>query len=174
MRIGTKIKDCLIRIGLAVLLILFVLPVSASELRITVQGIRSPHGTILIGLYDSLESFTRAIELSDKDGFLNDPYRFAAVALRANAARKSSVVFSNLDPGRYAIMLFHDKNGNGKLDKNALGVPTEPYGFSNNVQGFLGPPAFEKTAMRLDAGDKAVRLGLIYHDLTGTYNQQPK
>jgi uncharacterized protein (DUF2141 family) len=58
----------LMRIVLAVLLILFALPVNASELRITVEGIRSPHGTILIGLYDSLESFTRAIELSDKDG----------------------------------------------------------------------------------------------------------
>jgi len=156
------------------LLTLFVLPVNASELRITVEGIRSPHGTILIGLYDSLESFTRAIELSDKDGFLNDPNRFAAVALRANAAMKSAVVLTNLDPGQYSIILFHDENGNGKLDKNALGVPTEPYGFSNNVQGFLGPPAFKKTVMQVNTSDKAVRIVLNYHDLTGTYDEKPK
>jgi hypothetical protein len=49
------------------------------------------------------------------------------------------VVFSNVQPGRYAAIAFHDENGNGKPDKNFLGVPTEPYGFSNNVQGFLGP-----------------------------------
>ena len=151
------------RIVSAVLLILFAFPVNASELRITVEGIRSPHGTILIGLYDNIESFTRAIELSDKEGFLNDPNRFAAVALRANAAMKSAVVFTNLDPGQYAIILFHDENGNGKLDKNALGVPTEPYGFSNNVQGFLGPPAFKKAVMQVNADDKAVRIVLIYH-----------
>ena len=151
------------RIVLALLLILFALPVNASELRITVEGIRSPHGTILIGLYDNIKSFTRAIELSDKDGFLNDPNRFAAVALRANAAMKSAVVLTNLDPGQYAIILFHDENGNGKLDKNALGVPTEPYGFSNNVQGFLGPPAFKKAVMQVNADDKAVRIVLIYH-----------
>ena len=169
MPIGTKTKDCLLRIGLAVLLILCVLPVSASELRITVQGIRSPHGTILIGLYDNLESFTRAIKLSDKDGFLNDPNRFAAVALRANAAMKSAVVLTNLDPGPYTIILFHDENGNGKLDKNGLGVPTEPYGFSNNVQGFLGPPAYKEAIMEINADDKAVRIVLIYHNLTGTY-----
>ena len=174
MRIGTKIKDCLIRIGLAVLLILFVLQVSASELRITVQGLRSPDGTILIGLYDSLESFTRAIELSDKDGFLNDSNRFAAVALRANAAMKSAVVLTNLDPGPYAIILFHDENGNGKLDKNALGVPTEPYGFSNNVRGFLSPPAYEEAVMEVNAGDKAVAIVLIYHDLTGIYDEEPR
>src|SRR3954465_4244362 len=154
MPIGTKTKDCLMRIGLAVLLILSVLPVKATELRITVEGIRSPHGTILIGLYDSLETFARAIELSDKDGFLNDPNRFAAVALRANTALKSAVVLTNLDPGKYAIILFHDENGNGKLDKNALGVPTEPYGFSNNVQGFLGPRPTKKRSWRSTSATK--------------------
>ena len=152
------------RTVLAVFLIVFALPVNASELRITVQGIRSKHGTILIGLYDSLESFTRAIEFSDKEGFLNDPNRVAAVALRANAAMKSEVVLTNLDPGQYAIILFHDENGNGKLDTNALGIPTEPYGFSNNVQGFLGPPAFKKAIMQVEADDKAVHIVLLYHD----------
>lgn len=130
------------RIVLAVMLIL----VALSELRVTVEGIRSQQGTILIGLYDSLQSFTRAIELSDKEGFLNDPDRFAAVALRANAAMKSAVVFTNLDPGQYAIILFHDENGNGKLDSNALGMPTEPYGFSNNVRGLLGPPSLSESS----------------------------
>ena len=172
--VGTRAEECLMRILLIVLLILFTPPVAASELRITVEGIRSPQGTILIGIYDSFETFTRAIELSDKDGFLNDPNRFAAVALRANAAMKSAVVLTNLDPGRYAIILFHDENGNGKLDKNALGVPTEPYGFSNNVRGFLGPPAFEKAVVQINAGDKAVRIVLIYHDLTGIYDEKPK
>src|SRR3954463_3879175 len=173
MPVGTKAEECLMRTLLTVLLILFPSSVMAGELRITVEGIRSSHGTILIGLYDSLETFTRAIELSDKDGFLNDPNRFAAVALRANTAMKSAVVVTNLDPGQYAIILFHDENGNGKLDKNALGVPTEPYGFSNNVQGFLGPPAFEKAVMQINAGDKAVRIVLIYHDLTGAYDDKP-
>jgi uncharacterized protein (DUF2141 family) len=95
-----------------------------------------------------------AIELSDKDGFLNDPNRFAAVALRANAAMKSAVVLTNLDPGQYTIILFHDENGNGKLDKNALGVPTEPYGFSNNVREFLGPPNFEEAIMEVTPATK--------------------
>jgi uncharacterized protein (DUF2141 family) len=160
MPIGTKTKDFLMRTVLTVVLILFASTVKASELRITVEGIRSPNGTILIGLYDSLESFTRAIKLSDKDGFLNDPNRFAAVALKANAAMKSAVVLTNLDSGPYAIILFHDENGNGKLDKNALGVPTEPYGFSNNVQGFLGPPAYKEAVMEINADDKAVRIVL--------------
>jgi uncharacterized protein (DUF2141 family) len=145
------------RAVMAVLLILFAPAVWAGELRITVEGIRSTRGTILLGLYDNLETFKRAIELSGSDGFLNDPNRFAAVALRANAARKSAVVLTKFDPGQYAVILFHDENGNGRLDKNVLSVPTEPYGFSNNVQGFLGPPAFSKAVMQITASDKAVR-----------------
>jgi uncharacterized protein (DUF2141 family) len=144
-------------------MIVLPLSVEAGELRITVDGIRSAHGTVLIGLYDGPASFGKAVEASAKKGFLIDPDRFAAVALRANAALKSAVVFSNVQPGRYAAIAFHDENGNGKLDKNFLGVPTEPYGFSNNVQGFLGPPTFDAAAMALGDSNEAIGITLVYH-----------
>lgn len=151
-------------IAAATVMIVHTLAVEAGELRITVDGIRSPHGTVLIGLYDSPASFKKAVDTSAKEGFLIDPDRFAAVALRANAALKSAVVFSNLGPGRYAAVAFHDENGNGKLDKNFLGVPTEPYGFSKNAQGIFGPPTFDAAAMTLGDGNEAVRIELIYDE----------
>lgn len=152
------------RLTIAAVMIALPLSVEAGELRITVDGIRSVHGTVLIGLYDSPASFGKAVEASAKEGFLIDPDRFAAVALRANAALKSAVVFSNLEPGRYAAIAFHDENGNSKLDKSFLGVPTEPYGFSKNVQGFLAPPTFDAAAMALGDGNEAIRIALVYHD----------
>ena len=48
----------------------------------------------------------------------------------------------NVKPGTYAIAVFHDVNGNGKLDRSFIGLPNEPYGFSNDV-GRRGPPNFE-------------------------------
>ena len=72
-----------------------------------------------------------------------------------------SKVFSNVQPGRYAAIAFHAENGNGKLDKNFLGVPTEPYGFSNNVQGFLGPPTFDDAAMALGDSSEAIGITLV-------------
>jgi uncharacterized protein (DUF2141 family) len=42
------------------------------------------------------------------------------------------------------------------------------------VRGFLGPPAFEEAIMEVNVGDKAVRIALIYHDLTGTYDEEPE
>ena len=47
--------------------------------------------------------------------------------------------------GDYGIAVFHDENKNGKMDKNFVGIPLEPYGFSNNVRVTLGPPTWEKS-----------------------------
>jgi uncharacterized protein (DUF2141 family) len=44
--------------------------------------------------------------------------------------------------------------------RQGLGVPAEPYGFSNNAQGFLRPPTFDDAAMVL-GGDSAIRITLI-------------
>jgi uncharacterized protein (DUF2141 family) len=136
---------------------------TAGELRVKVEGLRSSRGVVLIGLYDSTRSFDRAIELAGADGFLNDPDRVAGAALRVNAALDGGVVFSNLEPGRYAIIVFHDENANGRLDKNFFGVPTEPYGFSNDAQGFLGPPSFDDAAILLGSRDEVAVVDLIYH-----------
>jgi uncharacterized protein (DUF2141 family) len=133
------------------------------ELRVDVAGLRSSHGVVLVGLYDSARSFDRAIELAGADGFLNDPDRVAGAALRVNAGLNGGVVFSNLEPGRYAIIVFHDENANGRLDKNFFGVPTEPYGFSNDAQGFLGPPSFDDASILLGARDEVAVVDLIYH-----------
>lgn len=46
-----------------------------------------------------------------------------------------------------AISAYQDRNDNGKLDKNLLGIPTERYGFSNNPKRGYGPPAFDQAAM---------------------------
>ena len=50
----------------------------------------------------------------------------------------------------YAIAVFHDINDNGILDKNALGIPLEPYGFSRNARArFTSAPPFEDAKIEL-------------------------
>jgi uncharacterized protein (DUF2141 family) len=66
---------------------------------------------------------------------LNDSGRRVGIALRAVAGMQS-VVFTNLTPGTYAVIVFHDENDNGKLDKTALGMPIEAFAISNNARGF--------------------------------------
>jgi uncharacterized protein (DUF2141 family) len=67
------------------------------------------------------------------------------------ASGQSLVVhFKDLPPGEYAAVAFQDVNGNGKLDKNFLGIPKEPYGFSNSARGSAGPPKFSAAAVTLN------------------------
>jgi uncharacterized protein (DUF2141 family) len=67
----------------------------------------------------------------------------------------------NLTPGKYAVRYYHDENMNGKMETNLVGKPTEGYGFSNNVIGKFGPPAFEKWLFEV-YGDKKVILKPTY------------
>ena len=88
-------------------------------------------------------------------------------ALRA-AAGSQSIVFTQLVPGRYAVIVFHDENDNGRPDENAWGVPTEGYGFSNNAEGFLGSPSFDAASVTLDGADDGIAISLIYPRLGST------
>lgn len=49
------------------------------------------------------------------------------------------------------MRLYHDENGNGKLDRAVSGMPTEPYGFSNNIQGIFGAPEWEVVKFTIES-----------------------
>ena len=70
-----------------------------------------------------------------------------------------------LNPGDYAAFAFHDKNRNGKVDSNFLGVPVEPIGFSNDVRPQILPipksPTWKAIAFTVKAGENHIRIQLI-------------
>ena len=75
------------------------------------------------------------------------------------SARAGIVEFTlrNVKPGTYAVAVFHDLNGNGRLDRNFIGLPSEPYGFSNDV-GRRGPPSFEGALITVKEPSTTVRV----------------
>jgi uncharacterized protein (DUF2141 family) len=77
--------------------------------------------------------------LYNKTNFRMKPIQGAASKI---VNGKSVVVFKNVVAGEYAIICYHDKNNNDKMDFEANGMPLEDYGASNNVMNF-GPPQFE-------------------------------
>lgn len=83
----------------------------------------------------------------------------AAWKTRDQALRSTTLVlsgpwaearFGGLPPGEYAVMAYHDKNANEQLDTLPIGLPVEPYGFSNNARATFGPPPWR--AARFTAG----------------------
>jgi uncharacterized protein (DUF2141 family) len=65
-----------------------------------------------------------------------------------------------LPEGEYAVSLFVDENSNGKMDKNAIGIPTEAYGFSNDASGNFGPPSFEQAKFVVGKDKAAITITL--------------
>jgi uncharacterized protein (DUF2141 family) len=116
----------MIRAALVLTALVLAETASAATLVIRADGVASAQGMVYAGICDrSFEEETC-------------PYRDRAAA----HAGRVELRVRNVKPGRYAIAVFHDTNSNGKLDRNFIGLPQEPYGFSNDV-GRRGFPSFE-------------------------------
>jgi uncharacterized protein (DUF2141 family) len=153
-----RISSCL---GLALALILSCSCAQAAELRVVIDGVASSKGTLMLGLYDSEEHFQLAISNAAKLSLVDNPSRLVGIAMRA-AAGAQSVVFTNLKPGTYAVIVIHDENDDGKLDEGLFGAPIEGYGFSNNAAGFFAAPSFKDAGVLLGAADRAITITLKY------------
>ncbi len=114
--------------------------VNAADLEVQIPNLRSSEGSVRVALHPR----GATVKFPNEAGAIAGAFRQAAVG-------STRFVFTDLPPGDYAVAAFHDRNGDGKLTKNILGIPTEPYGFSNNVYGFMGPAGFEKAAVTVSA-----------------------
>ncbi len=110
-----------------------------STLELTVSGMRSARGNVLI----CLTAKPRAFPDCSKDG--------TARKLIIPAAQAKQIAFADLAPGTYALSLIHDENSNGKLDTRLI-IPREGFGFSRNPMITFGPPSFSAAAFKIAPG----------------------
>lgn len=96
-------------------------------------------GAVMIALFDDPDAY-------DGDG---EPAR--AVRVPADALEKR-IRFSDLKPGEYAARAFHDRNGDGLLNTNPFGLPTEPFAFSGGAIARFGPPPFSEAKIDAPSG----------------------
>ena len=99
-----------------------------------------------------------------KVGFaLHNKKTFMAMPLQAKNAKivdgVSTVTFENVEAGEYAIICYHDKNDNDRMDFQENGMPLEDYGASNNVVSF-GPPQYDDSKFMVT--DKKVNLEIKF------------
>ncbi len=121
----------------AAAVLLVPLAAAAADLQLSVvNGPAAKPATLYVALFDSADSYAA-----------NKMLAAQTVPMQNGNARLS---FAGLAPGRYALRVFADENGNGKLDSNLMGMPTERYGFSNDAMGNLAPPGFDAAAFQLN------------------------
>ncbi|MFC3713468.1 DUF2141 domain-containing protein [Sphingoaurantiacus capsulatus] len=98
---------------------------------------------MLVGLRSS-EGEVRVCVFPRADGFPDCAKVEGVRRVAAPAAPEVRLTVEGLTPGAYAVSVIHDENGNRKLDKSVVGMPTEGIGFSRNPRLIFGPPAFDK------------------------------
>jgi len=121
----------------------------ANDLAVTVTGVQGDKGDILIGLYNT------------NDETFADLSKYYKKATLSIDDENLTTTFKELPKGVYAVAIIHDANKNSKLDKNFFGVPTEGYGFSNNLRFRLRGATFEESQFELD-GDRKIVIEMGY------------
>ncbi|KQS55271.1 hypothetical protein ASG17_04035 [Brevundimonas sp. Leaf363] len=86
-------------------------------------------GAVMVGLYDSADAYNG-----------HRTFRGGRIAATGGVV---TVTFDQLPAGEYAVSAFHDVNGDGTMNANPFGMPTEPYAFSNNAKGNMGPASWD-------------------------------
>ena len=120
-------------------------------IHVQVLDIRSSTGTVACALFESAEGFP--IE------FLHSATNVMVIKVRKSQARCD---FEDIGPGTYALAVIHDENMNGKLDTNALGIPREGYGFSNDATSWFGAPAYHAASFAYDGRTLDLTISLRY------------
>jgi uncharacterized protein (DUF2141 family) len=118
------------------------------DLKVEVTGISNSKGLVEFALYKNPAVFTQA----------GKTHR-----LNREDAQKGTVIssFKGLEPGKYALVVYHDENHNKICDKNFFGIPTEAYAFSNNVRPKLSVPSFDECAIRLQQ-NRSIEIKMVY------------
>lgn len=117
--------------------------VNKNTLTIDFEIAKYNEGKIYVALYNS------------SDTFLKQPLKGTIVTVKNG---KALAIFEDLKLGDYAVSSFFDKNGNGKLDTNFLGIPKEPTAMSNNAKGSFGPPKYKDAKFKLVSNKKNIKI----------------
>lgn len=108
----------------------------------TVPNVSGTEGNVRFGLY-SAETFMKSAPEFSVDAEIIDG--------------KAIANFESVPAGTYAVLVMHDKNGNGKMDFDANGMPQESYGSSGNTMPY-GPPLWEESKFEFNGERKDLEI----------------
>ena len=115
---------------------------TTAAISVIVENVQTSDGTVNIGLCDkglSRDTCPYDKEVQASAGFIE-------------------ATFENIPPGSYAVVAYHDVNGNGQFDR-VLGIPREPYALSGQAAKKM-VPSFSDAALPMRSGENAVVIRL--------------
>ena len=126
-------------------------PAAKNVLMLEISGIREPTGRMACALFWQNKGFPKKHRRA---------LRRTWVAVEGETV---TCTFKRTGLGEYAASVFLDKNGNGKLDTNAIGSPKEPWGVSQNAKAKRrGPPLYKDAKFEYQGGAVTIPITLEY------------
>jgi uncharacterized protein (DUF2141 family) len=121
--------------------------VAPETVKVVITNLASTHSVVWINFYNAPEKFLKQGQ--------------HALHLAVKPDGKTELMLPvALAPGEWAVALTQDTNDNEKFDKNFLGIPTEPYAFSNNVRPRMSAPTFQECKFMVSGPGKVVSIAL--------------
>ncbi|MDP6376067.1 MAG: DUF2141 domain-containing protein [Pseudomonadales bacterium] len=120
---------------------------TADTLTVNIARVPSDDGKIMVAVLGSEQQFT------------DDSAPPVAATILAAKSGTVTYVVHDLTPGEYGVRVMHDQNENQKMDSNFVGMPKEPWGFSNNALGSFGPPSWQDVKFSV-SGDTDITINL--------------
>ena len=117
-----------------------------ASLTVQVEGLQGARGAVVMAVFASADSWNGG-----------DPVAGGRVEVSGPAV---TVSFDALPAGDYAIRMYHDVDGDGELDVNLMGIPSEPFAFSNNARGRFGPASWADSVFAVSPGENTHTLNL--------------
>ena len=142
------------RFYLFIILVLFLFSEGKSETLIVEINSEIKAGPVLMAVYNEKKFFgkTKTNEKTNPDHVL-----VGAKGLIKN--NKAKLEF-DIPFGNYVLAGIHDVDNNGMLSGGFLGIPKEPFGFSNNVRGNFGPPKWEDCLINFTTKNQIISINL--------------
>jgi uncharacterized protein (DUF2141 family) len=146
--------------------------VQATDLDVEVRGIKVRKGEIRAALFDNARDFAADVEIratitssgevsagvfTREEDLPHQPLQILSAPADASIVR---LRFAGLEPGEYAVALFHDRNSDGKLDALVDRRTLEPWGASNDPRPTDGPLTWEEAKFILPAEGKTIAIHL--------------
>ncbi len=122
------------------------------NLIVDVTELRDQKGSLCIKVFNGSQGFPNSNDRAVKR---------ECVKITANPMR---FTYPDLPGGNYAVAVFHDANGNGTLDRNAAGMPTEGYGFSNNPVVKTSAPRYGQAVFLVAGRNTRIAIRMKYGD----------
>lgn len=117
-----------------------------SEFALELNNIQDASGSVYIAIYNK------------SDDFLKYDHIYSRKIVPVSQTGTMRVSIHDLPPGAYAVSCFHDVNGNGQLDTDWMGIPTEPYCFSNNARPKFRAPRWSEAVFQFPGEGLNMRL----------------